>query len=1000
VPLTDGTRASAGDLVVTRRNDRTLRLGPTDWVKNGDRWRITHVHPDGSVDARHLQLRRTLHLPADYAGQHVQLGYATTIHAAQGLTVDTSHTVLTGSEDRALAYVALSRGRARNDLYLATATDGDPHRALHPDAVLPPTALEQLARVLDRDDAPASAHTTHRDIDDPARQLADAVARYDDAVRFAAEQVLGGAPADHLTDQAHQVYPGLPDEPAWPTLRAHLALHALDGADPAALLRQVFDQASLHDARDPAAVLDHRLPAIPSGPLPWLPRIPAALCDDPDWGPYLQERAARVRDLSATVARDTHAWTPASAPAWARHLTHPADAQLRSDLAVWRAAFAVPPSDPRPTGPHQAGAAREPHQRRLHRAARALAPTNPHRARWTPTLPDPVMADPWSPALLRRLDRLDRAGLDLPGLLTQALAGRPLPDECPASALWWRLVPHLGPAATSAEDHPDRHLRPPWLPDLRALLGEDRTAEVQDAPSWPALVAAVDASEHDPHLHDRLGWTPPALIREALISLPDSLPAADLCDALVLRVAVLTDPPDDPEELPPDPLTVADGPPDPGSEAPVSLAPDTAGPRPGRPAVPTPDRGHPLTSRARINELHRAAAEFFTAQLPRSWAPAYLARRLGADCAGALTHHAEAAGSGSAFTVGYAPPGPTTLTRRLTAAGATLEELLDAGLARRRERGDIVDVFRDRLTFLIRDPDGHPVGFVGRRNPTKCDADFAGPKYLNTRATAAFDKGQSLFGLAEARAPLTAGASPVLVEGPLDALAVTLATAGEAVGLAPLGTALTADQADLLVAGTRDHPRPVVVATDADAAGWAAARVAYWRLTHLGAQPGHLALPAGTDPAAVLQRQGPPGIRSLLADQQPLRDAMLNRAIADLDNPAHRLARGEFIRRAAQIIASGPPLEWPPTVDRLRHQADLAPGILQHAVIEQNELRAADQTGYTERRITETRASQPRGPRPIPVLPVPSGPGVHRQGPHPTSPSASAIDRGPGGPRR
>jgi hypothetical protein len=84
VPLADGTHASVGDLVVTRRNDRTLRLGPTDWVKTGDRWRITQVH-GGSVDARHLHEHRTLRLPADYAREHVQLGYAATIHGAQGM---------------------------------------------------------------------------------------------------------------------------------------------------------------------------------------------------------------------------------------------------------------------------------------------------------------------------------------------------------------------------------------------------------------------------------------------------------------------------------------------------------------------------------------------------------------------------------------------------------------------------------------------------------------------------------------------------------------------------------------------------------------------------------------------------------------------------------------------------------------------------------------------------------------------------------------------------
>ena len=72
--------------------------------------------------------------------------------------------------------------------------------------------------------------------------------------------------------------------------------------------------------------------------------------------------------------------------------------------------------------------------------------------------------------------------------------------------------------------------------------------------------------------------------------------------------------------------------------------------------------------------------------------------------------------------------------------------------------------------------DTQVVGFIGRRHP---DTD-AGPKYLNTGETPLFSKGAQLFGMAEAAGALAAGATPVLVEGPLDAIAVTLAAAGTA----------------------------------------------------------------------------------------------------------------------------------------------------------------------------------------------------------------------------
>ena len=77
VTLADGSRASAGDTVITRRNDRHLAITPTDWVKNGDRWTIEAVL-DGALRVTHLGTRRRLTLPAGYVAEHVALGYATT----------------------------------------------------------------------------------------------------------------------------------------------------------------------------------------------------------------------------------------------------------------------------------------------------------------------------------------------------------------------------------------------------------------------------------------------------------------------------------------------------------------------------------------------------------------------------------------------------------------------------------------------------------------------------------------------------------------------------------------------------------------------------------------------------------------------------------------------------------------------------------------------------------------------------------------------------------
>ena len=102
VTLADASQASAGDAVITRRNERTLPISATDWVKNGDRFTVTAVRDTGALDVVHQRTGRRLTLLADYVTDHVGLGYATTVHGAQGLTADTCYTVATGEESRQL----------------------------------------------------------------------------------------------------------------------------------------------------------------------------------------------------------------------------------------------------------------------------------------------------------------------------------------------------------------------------------------------------------------------------------------------------------------------------------------------------------------------------------------------------------------------------------------------------------------------------------------------------------------------------------------------------------------------------------------------------------------------------------------------------------------------------------------------------------------------------------------------------------------------------------
>ncbi len=369
VPLADGNRASVGDVIITRSNDRRLHLAPADWVKNGDRWTITHVGKRGDLKVRHNRSRLSVRLPADYVHTSTGLGYATTIHAAQGVTADTMHGLVTGQESRQQLYTMLTRGRAANHLYLQVVGDGDPHTLIRPDTVAPRTPTEILRQILGRDEAPTSGSTLLRELSDPAARLFEAVQRYTDGLHVAAEQLLGPKIVQILDSQADHIVPELTSEPSWPTLRAHLlALAAETGEHPLLHLHEAALGRDLSKAEDMAAVLNWRLaePAsVDVGPLPWLPGLPMTLQDHHLWGRYLAERSQLVIDLAnevrggASQRREQPVWAPPGI-----HLT----AALLGEVAVWRAAVGVDPQDRRPAGAGHLQAASTLWQQNLDRA--------------------------------------------------------------------------------------------------------------------------------------------------------------------------------------------------------------------------------------------------------------------------------------------------------------------------------------------------------------------------------------------------------------------------------------------------------------------------------------------------------------------------------------------------------------------------------------------------------------------------------------------------------
>ncbi|MEV2226333.1 MobF family relaxase [Nocardia vinacea] len=544
--LADGLRASVGDTIRTRRNNRRLRLGDNDWVRNGYAWTVTAVHPDGSLTATHLRpdnkLGHSVRVPADYVAAHVRLGYATTIDSAQGITADSCHVALTGGESLRQLYVALTRGIHANHVYVPTALDGSEGSFWSEPAIYPRTAVEKLLRIFGRDGVQKSAHTMLRDALDPHQRIGRALDIYLDALGVAAETALGADGLERLDVAAEAVRPNLTDSPAYPVLRQHLAMIALSGRDPVTALRTAASARELDTADDVAAVLDWRLD--PSGahsttgaPLPWASGIPRGLRTELD-STQLAARARIVTDLATQIRTDTRSWTPTSAPHWARPLIS-SDPSLLEDLAVWRASLHIDDRDPRPTGPPRYTQLEREHQDLLNaRVTDALGDLHAPANKWAPLitrLESRILTDPWWPILADKIEIAHRSGIDIQTRLTHAAALRALPDDMPAAALWSRLELEL----VAAEATSTHNLNPDWTNTLHQIIGADTAQRVINDHAWSRLVAAIDRATGT-------DWTPTELLTTAyeliLAAQPDptsNLRPDQFANALAWRIDAL-----------------------------------------------------------------------------------------------------------------------------------------------------------------------------------------------------------------------------------------------------------------------------------------------------------------------------------------------------------------------------------------------------------------------------------------------------------------------------
>jgi DNA primase len=203
--------------------------------------------------------------------------------------------------------------------------------------------------------------------------------------------------------------------------------------------------------------------------------------------------------------------------------------------------------------------------------------------------------------------------------------------------------------------------------------------------------------------------------------------------------------------------------------------------------------------------------------------------------------------------LGYAPAGRAFLTA-MKELGLEDKVLLEAGLTAQREDGKVVSRFRARLLFPIHDLRGRAVGFGGRLLVP------GEPKYLNSPESPIFHKGKQLYNLHQAKTAIRKEESVILVEGYFDVFRLVLAGIDHVV--APLGTALTGDQAGLL----RRFARAATLLYDSDQAGLRATFRAGDELLRHGVRVRVATMPEGEDPDTLVRKGGAEALQPILED--------------------------------------------------------------------------------------------------------------------------------------
>ncbi len=298
----------------------------------------------------------------------------------------------------------------------------------------------------------------------------------------------------------------------------------------------------------------------------------------------------------------------------------------------------------------------------------------------------------------------------------------------------------------------------------------------------------------------------------------------------------------------------------------------------------------PVGQRQRLVAAHRAAAAFYAEQLA---APgARLAREF-------LAQRGFGRDAAERFGCGFSPDGWDLLTRELRRQGFSEPELTTAGLAKPARSGSLIDRFRKRLMWPIKDLGGDIIGFGAR----KLFPDDDGPKYLNTPETPIYKKSHVLYGVDLAKREIARQGRVVIVEGYTDVMACH--EAGVPIAVATCGTSFGADHIGVLrrlLMDTDEVAGEIIYTFDGDAAGQKAALRAFEEDQRFVGRTFIAVSPDNMDPCDLRLAKGDLAVRDLVARREPLVDFALRQVLSrfDLDTVVGRV---EARRRAAPLVA-------------------------------------------------------------------------------------------------